>query len=328
MIFLIQFLIYFELINIIKNNYHNLKIDFYYLDTFQNEKNLNEIKNKINIIQERFHSILLINDNKTEISIFPNSTIICKQLIKEYNKSKSDLKIYLNYINEANTSIEYQICGWDNNTFRPLLGIISISNKFFTSKNKDAVLMNGIIHILGFDKTELNTKKIKNNYYNNTFVKNKYLYPIFVKLFDLIVFNVNLKYYSPYLDQWYNFPFDLMNDNNPTIYSTLTELTMNLIENLEWYKFIRCDLIYYKKKCYHINKKCIFRNKLGYILFYEFDNKNKSFCYYNDEKQILEKKCSNKIGNLIKNEYLDFTPNYYITQDNLNVFDLTEQFEI
>ncbi len=325
--FFIHFLIYFQLITIIKNSFHNFKIDFFYL-TFQNEKNLNEVKNRINIIQERFYSILLINETKTEIIKFPNSKKICKQLIKEYNKSQSDLKIYLNYNNKINTSIQYQICGWDKKTFRPLLGIISISKKFFKSKNKDTILMNGIFHILGFDKTVLKKKKIKNNYYNNTFLKNEYLYPIFIKLFDLFSFNVNIKYYSPYLDQWYNFPFDLMNDNNPTIYSTLTELTMNLLENLGWYKFIRCDLIYYKKMCFHINKQCIFRNKIGYILFYEFDNKNKPFCYYNEEKQIFEKKCSNKIGNLIKNEYLDFTPNYYINQDNLNVFDLTEQFEI
>ena len=65
--FFIQFLIYFQLITIIKNSFHNFKIDFYYLTTFQNEKNLKEVKNRINIIQERFYSILLINETKTEI---------------------------------------------------------------------------------------------------------------------------------------------------------------------------------------------------------------------------------------------------------------------
>ncbi len=124
--FFIHFLIYFQLITIIKNSFHNFKIDFFYL-TFQNEKNLNEVKNRINIIQERFYSILLINETKTEIIKFPNSKKICKQLIKEYNKSQSDSKIYVNYKNKKNTSMKYQICGWDNKTFRPLFGIISIS---------------------------------------------------------------------------------------------------------------------------------------------------------------------------------------------------------
>ena len=157
---------------------------------------------------------------------------------------------------------------------------------------------------------------LSNNYLklnkNNNFYQylNKYdLY--YDKYIDLQKDDLFLDYYNIFSKS-----FDIMNNKKINLNSSLSDLTIDLIEQTHFYNFSICEIIYYDKKCPRFPfKKCVSMESKKNFLYHNYDDNGNFFCYVNHINHNLKEICNNYYGKIICDEEknLNFCKNHKIS---------------
>ena len=172
-----------------------------------------------------------------------------------------------------------------------------------------------------FGNTILNFYNLKRNKLVSPFPQ-KYLYFSSFEKFSNLV-NINKEQYSENFSSigkpsnWPDMPYfnDYLSSKNDTensfLLSSFTEITLKVLEEYP-YQVSKCDLLYYynydsEKKCARIDQKCIHDCQLEKMFMeYYIDDKNKKIvCNLNDQKNLLNKQCSTRFGNVFFDEYYE-----------------------
>ena len=93
--------------------------------------------------------------------------------------------------------------------------------------------------------------------------------------------------------------------------SDISEVSMNLLNDMNYYKVAECDFSYkFKNKCYRVDQKCLYpKDYNSYYLNYgiNMDKENEITCYLSNSINLINNQCGIRYGRLL-NEVLDFTP--------------------
>ena len=340
--------------------YHSLKISFDFsnieyqtlINNLSNEY-LNYVKNALLKNSDFFKQLFKISNNRY-INTDKNISKICQINISKYDKIiengiKTDLLIYPIFNMNQTDLLKGGICALEIDTLRPIIGYISISTKYNLNdiKSEDdfyLLLMHEITHILGFskiiltkiaenEKGDLQIHKWKNKYYINGKILRQTIENLFYS-FNYYGIKLELRDNNNYYPHWgkdliYN---DYMKSNFDSN-STITHLTISLLQDLGWYTFNykSCNLYSFQNDeyCTLYKNKCFekYNNNIQYFIkngilkcFLNLKFVKKSLCIPEDniqneyKRKILEKNkikiCNNTFQNYEREEIYNKFPEF------------------
>ena len=273
-----------------------------------NEALLNKFKlncDKKNFKKETIKTDLLIIASLININ---NSTIVSSKLYSATGKHTDLTEKQRTYIIVLNINYDYNFSkpGAENNF------ILAILSKVFNA--------------IGFRYKYLLKNFIRNKFDNAPLylIQDSPIYKSYQKYLKINDINVwrdpnriSTKFYS---SSWSLSGFDLHEIMSENLYedAAITELTMNVFNEMKFFSVPKCDLFKYKAgfgkgyNCLRPAQDCIDKNiENNYFLEYGIYNGTKIKCYLNDRNNIKNNQCGTKYGNL-ENEFLKnyFCPTY------------------
>ncbi len=339
--------------------FHSLNISFdfsniEYQTSIYNLSNeyLNYIKNGLLKTSEFFKRLFKISNNNY-IYTDKNISKICQITISKYDKIikngiKTDLLIYPIFNMNQIDLLKGGICGLETDSLRPIIGYISISTKYNLNNiksedNFNLLLMHEITHILGFSKVilkkiaenekgDLKIHKWNNKYYLNGKILRQTIESLF---YSVHYYGIKLEIRdNNYYPHWGN---DLIYDDymksNFNYNSTITHLTISLLQDLGWYTFNykSCNLYSFQNDeyCTLYNNKCNekYNNNIHYFIqngvlrcFLNIKYLKRSICIPEEniqneyKRKILEKNkinfCNNTFQNYEREEIYNKFPEF------------------
>ena len=254
-----------------------------------------------------------------------------------------------------------EIC--DIEDYRSLIIILNISSSILDLRKKFSEMeMNNyikwniiriILEGLGYNKEAFKHYRIENNFkilpdfYMEKFSYYKSLSK-YIKFFPYerekikISKSSHKKAYKNYLIK---LPLlnDIMNKKfSPEISlsSSLSEISLNLLNEFYFYKINKCNIEFFAKKCFKFDKKCFDKDKLDeYFMEFsfsdydrnkkniqdeEFYKNDKIICYLNNKENIYNKQCGINYGHLLNNDEvtgdmcINFRLNKFLNEINNN----------
>ena len=265
----------------------------------------------------------IISTFKEELKFDPKENITTDLLIlpkfkrfKRKNKKTFETKIY----NEN-----------DSNKVMPSISIIYINdrikiNKLISNNDSKYILLleslRALTDCLGLNLKSIQKKKHpRNNFFGTPLylIENYKSFKSINKLYNLLdlpfpqsEIELNGNFYISYWDSD-SLVHDFRNENID-LKSDISEVSMNLLNDMEYYEVAKCDFKYYINNiCYRIDQKCL--KKSEFDLFYlsygiNLEKNNEIICYISDSNNLKKKQCGAKYGHLIY-ENLDFCPVLY-----------------
>ena len=267
---------------------------------------------------KQIHSLIsniIISRSYIDIIKIKRKNKLCNYFFNENNQDY-DILIQYKFINRKSYNSSYILCGRLNKSLKPIYGVITINKKNYPNKLFKAKLFQMIIHLLGFNKKSLKEINLSNNYLKIN--KTSRIYKSLNKFDSYYDKNIELQSDDLYLDYWNIFSksYDIMNNEKVKLNSSLSDLTIDLIEKSKFYSFSVCEIIYYDKKCPGFPfKKCVSMKSKKNFLYYDYDDIGNFFCYVNKKKDNLNEKCSNYYGKIIiydEEKNLNFCKNHII----------------
>ena len=165
-------------------------------------------------------------------------------------------------------------------------------------------------------KFRVKTRQAMNNFFETPLylIENSFSYNSIKKLYKLSNIPIPERdinglggFYQPYWPEDYIIK-DFRSEDIDINYD-LTETSLNLFNDLYYYKLSKCDLILDdKEKCHRIDQKCIKNEEFNnnYYLQYGIYN-SKIICYFSNKDNIISNQCGNKYGPLL-NEVINYCP--------------------
>ena len=231
--------------------------------------------------------------------------------------------------NSVQDNFKVYICTlFDKTRVQPSLAILNINDRIDIDKIKNnenykyivlLELLRALTDCLGLTKDFLvNKKQLRNNFFSTPLylVKNSESFKSIKKLYRLsnitipeteIDFNGNF-----YISHWSEDSIvkDFRNEKI-TLESDMGEVSMNLLNDMNYYKVALCDFQFiFKNKCYRVDQKCVTLKEFdSFYLNYGINTKddNQIICYLSDGNNLQRNQCGVKYGHLL-NEILDFSP--------------------
>lgn len=268
---------------------------------------------------KQIHSLIsniIISRNHIDTLEIKRRNPLCIYFINENNQDY-DLLIQYKIIHRKSYNTSYITCGNLNTNFKPIYGVITINKNKYPNQLFQVKIFQMIINLLGFNKNSLKKINLSNNYLkiNN----NNVIYKSLNKYDSFYDKNIKSQNDDLYLDYWNIFPksFDIMNEEKIYLNSSLSDLTIDLIEQTNFYSFSVCEIIYYDKKCPGFPfKKCVSMESKKNFLYYNYDDNGNFFCYVNDINDNLHEKCNHNYGKIItydnEEKNLNFCKNHII----------------
>ena len=302
----------------ITSNYLNSLIqveNHHFKDYFFDELSLSDT---INCEISNFQNVKYKNKN-----LKPSLSLLILPITKINEKIKSDFEIN-NYICLKDGKI----------TSRVLIIMIEYKSekKFNELLDKDEFIyylkwktIRFIFSSIGFNEKELHKKFIYNNLPYLRKSKKKSLYLSYKKFMSLSTNKTSNKKklnknnnqnknqknqidFWPKLNNYFN---DIMsnddfsyNNKNNLLKTTISEITLNLFNDIPYYLISPCDLLYHENKCNRFDNKCFNFSlyQTDYFMEYSFsNNKNNSdlICYLNTKNNILNNQCGINYGHIL-----------------------------
>ena len=329
-----------------KLSYHPLKINFQF-PTSENSKTITKIKNFLHDISILFQRLIYVHTYKDEIKY--NKDILRRLKIKmtekeqknfEEKKIKADLLIVVAFVRLKNRTAINEIYTRNDeddsaDSRRTYISLLKIKKDFnFDDLISEASFKLGVIReifkILGFRREFLKNYFVRNNFaevppYLIEHMKSFKAYKKYLNFTEREYisnkYNSNTKFYYSFWDDEYDIR-DIMSE---TLHSeaSLTELTIELLNELEMYTINQCDIFKYRAgfgkgfNCVRPTQDCLdIKDINNYFLEYNFYDKFKVKCYLNTKENIKNNQCGTIYGNLVnkKLEYR-FTPLYKPIKD-------------
>ena len=273
-----------------------------------NERKLN-INEKVMSKCYRTYKFISISNFAADIIIFP----VFKNFPKNYSKMNflGDICIQFNQI-----KIQPSVCILYINEKFDIKAIINNSTSRYITLLE---ILRSLTECLGLSQKFMNDKSNpKNNFfeiplyllsYSSSYESIKKLYRLSKKPIPPI--NISL-YGNFYNSSWDNNSIvqDFKNENI-NIKGDISEVSMNLLNDMNYYKVAECDFQYfYKNKCYRVDQKCISLKDFN-LLYLNYginsDKNNEIICYLSNSYNLEKNQCGIKYGHLLHN-ILDFCP--------------------
>ena len=145
--------------------------------------------------------------------------------------------------------------------------------------------------------------------YSRSFKSINKLYNLLGKKFQSKSYDVYGNFYFPYWDE--NSIIKDIRSYKIEIDNDISEVSMNLLNDMDFYKTSQCDFYSLPKKgCYRVDQKCLSLKE--YNLFYlnyaiNFEKEDEIICYLSDSYNLKNKQCGILYGHLFE-ESIDFCP--------------------
>lgn len=232
--------------------------------------------------------------------------------------------------NSIQDNFKAYICRQFGNYLRvqPSIAILSINNqidikKIINNENYKYVtlleLLRTLIDCLGLTEDFMRHKKQpRNNFFKTPLylLKNSESFKSIKKLYTLSNIQIpetQIDFYANfYISHWKKDSIvqDFRNERI-TLKSDMSEVSMNLLNDMNYYKVAQCDFQYiYKNKCYRLDQKCITLKEFD-LLYLNYgintSKDNQIICYLSDSNNLQRNQCGIKYGYLL-HEILDFSP--------------------
>jgi len=142
-----------------------------------------------------------------------------------------------------------------------------------------------------------------------TFKSFKKLNNLLGQQFEIKSYNIYGNFYIPYWDE--NSIVKDIRSNKLDLDNDISEVSMNLLNDMDFYKTSHCDLYYLtKKRCYRADQKCLSFNELNFVYLnyaINFEKQDEIICYLSDAFNLKNKQCGIQYGHLLE-ESIDFCP--------------------
>ena len=310
-----------------------------------NKATLKKIRSQLIDILNIFRALIYTNLAKRNINL--NTTVLksFKIRVKESLFKEEDFKKHLLLLINFKKLPNQKICTYE--LYKPKrkdneekaskricrIALLNINSNInfdkiqFDTKFKLSIIQQ-IFKIIGFRSLFLKKKTIRNNFNEVPFylIENMKSFKSYQKYLSFNNKNYNEVSYKEngnfYISSWPdNYEIHDIMSNNIYEDTSITEITANLFNDLKIYSFNKCDLIKYKAgfgrgfSCHRPDMKCINEEELkkNYFLEYTLLNADNSkiICYLNTKKNMLNKQCGVKYGNLRNfKDILRFCPVY------------------
>ena len=321
-----------------KETYHPLKIkiDYRYLTTKQKPIIFDKFNNAKQILEN-----LIFSSIKAKIKEKIKIINICQQeLYKKVVFNHSDIYLVpLFRTLENNIQISSVICNSQMKDKEPIISIIYLNGNIniYQNINHDEnaktifflKILRSFTNCLGLDVKFFKKIKFFNNYVTTPYylLSSKTSYKSLMKLFKLKgkhiprlnKYDNNAQFYS---NKYWKKSSVVQDFRNLYIKpsSDMSEVSINLLNDLKFYYVNKCDFQYFHDKCYRIQQDCLTEDNMEkYYLNYGFKEKNKIFCYLSNSSNLKNKQCGTIFGHLI-NDNLDFCPFYTRNIGNIKEF--------
>mgnify|MGYP002624626358 CR=1 FL=1 len=270
------------------------------------------IDNKVMSKCKEDYKFIVTQDLTADIIIFPIYKFFGKPV---RNHIQDNFRVY--------------ICKqFDKLRVQPSIAILNINDKIDIDKIKNnenykyvtlLELLRALTDCLGLTEDFMrNKKQPRNNFFNTPLylLKTSESFKSIKKLYYLsnkkipetqIHFNGNF-----YISHWvkHSIVQDFRNEII-SLKSDISEVSMNLLNDMNYYKVAQCDFQYiYKNKCFRLDQKCITLKEFNLLyLNYGINTKkdNQIICYLSDANNLQRNQCGVKYGYLL-HEILDFSP--------------------
>ena len=316
-------------------SYHPINIVFEY-PTLYKSKNIKLIKEHLNEISIIFNHLIYVKNYNDEIEY--NHDVLRRLKIKltekeEKNfvekKIKGDLLLIIKFVKYKNLTVLNELYTRNDEddsagSRRAYIALLKIKIDFdFTIPNSETrfklFLIRDIFKILGFRR-----KFFKNNFVRNNFeevpqylIEHMKSFKAYKKYLNLTErnylgnkFNYNTKFYYSFWDDNY----DIRDVMSKTLHidSSITELTIGILNELDMYTVNQCDIFKYRAgfgngySCLRPAQDCLdIKDIDNYFLEYNFYEDHKLKCYLNTKENIKNKQCGIIYGNL-SNKKLEY----------------------
>ena len=315
--------------------YHPLQLhlDFSNLPKNKNSKSLQLLLKE----SSKILSKLIYTSNTKKINFSKKENLTCKKDISFKPISNSDIDIIIFPFFEKlkkNQKFKIEFCSSHKNKMPSVL-ILNINQKlnFVLKKNKEDEKYKMILNLLqilsdclGLDKYYLKKKKFfRNNFFETPFYLlslNSTSFNSIQKLYNLTGEKIPEKNISKngnfYLLKWdKNFIVKDFRNEKIEIKGDISESSMNLFNDIEFYSLNKFDYEYIidsnnniNKRCLRVDQKCLNVTQLqNYYINYglnQFKN-NEIVCYLSNSENIKLNQCGIQYSYLIE-EKLDFCP--------------------
>jgi len=286
------------------------------------------LENAIKIISK-----LIYCNNIRKININQNVMSKCDaslKFIKTYRLTV-DLIIFPIFSDKINKRYNFtaNICNlFGKLKVQPSIAILNINSKIKIEKIKEdknyeyillLEMLRALTDSLGLTKDFMSEKmQPKNNYFHTPsyLLFNSISFKSVKKLYGLLQMPLPETKISKngqfYISHWGRNSI-IKDFRNEKIHldSDLSEVSMNLLSDTNYYKVAECDFIYkINNKCYRVDQKCLNPKDFdSYYLNYgiNIDKENEITCYLSNSINLINNQCGIKYGRLL-NEVLDFCP--------------------
>ena len=243
--------------------------------------------------------------------------------LPEFDDFEEDIIIFVLFNNKKYYYQNFysQICKKENDfvSFRNV-ALFKISKNFnIKRKLRNSVTKNilkleilrTLTDCLGLTLSHMeNMKQPKNNFFQTPkyFLENSYAFNSIKKIYNLLGLNLpdtNISVNGHFYSQYWNKSFIVKDFRSKKIeaYSDISEISINLFNDIDFYSISPCDFIYDTYgNCLRFDKKCISNDELNntYFLQYGYNEKNKLFCYLSNSNNLKNKQCGNFYGNMLR----------------------------
>ena len=328
-------IIKFDVINIKDNQITDiLNTNFRSVHNYLNELiYVKEFPKKNRYFRTLFTPITCDNNKKyrrfTGISLTDTDLYVIPVINEEMSNNLNDEKYMMG-----------EIC--DIEDYRGLIIIINISNSILDLRKKFSEIefnnyikwnvIRIILEGLGYNKEAFRHYRIENNFkIMPNFYMEKFNYykslSKYMKFFPDERLKIKISesnHKNAYKNYLVKLPLlnDIMNEQfSPEISlsSSISEISLNLLNDFYFYRINKCNIEFFMKKCYKFDKKCFDKDKLDkYFMEFSFSNYARNYskylqdeeyfkydkiiCYLNNKENIYNKQCGINYGNLLNND--------------------------
>ena len=315
-----------------KYRFSNLDLEFRFIESKYkiSSKDLKNIKHFANSVKSLLKSLIYSNLNKKKITLdqklldnfeieydyneplIHKEEVLNKHLIVLFSFSKRKSKLFKTTIYKENKSL---MRNPDKNYCN--IGLITISlskyKQYLNNPNYFKVLLvKEIFYLLGFRKPYFITKKLRTNFNEvpeyliqdlKSFNSYKKYLSLTDRVYEPVSFRDNGRFYQSEWPKSYDIK-DIMSSGFDK-YSPITELTLNIFNDLKFYSINNCDVVKYRAgfgrgfSCLRPDMKCVDIKELNSKYFMEYVIYKQSWkCYVNSKENIKNKQCGVLFGSL------------------------------
>ena len=316
-------------------SYHPINIVFEY-PTLDKSKNINIIKEHLNEISIIFNHLIYVKNYNDEIEY--NHNVLRRLKIKltekeEKNfvekKIKGDLLLIIKFVKYKNLTVLNELYTRNDeddsaDSRRTYVALLKIKKDFdFTIPNSETrfklSLIRDIFQILGFRR-----KFFKNNFVRNNFeevppyliehMKSFKAYQKYLNFTEREYFPDKFNYNTKFYYSFWKDNYDIRDVMSKTLHieSSITELTIGILNELDMYTVNQCDIFKYRAgfgngfNCLRPGQDCLdIKDIDNYFLEYNFYEDHKLKCYLNTKENVKNKQCGIIYGNL-SNKKLEY----------------------